>query len=344
MKRYLLIALIALVVCSCKTNLVYMSVQEPAPVFLSNSVKKIGIINRSLPQEKNQKTDDLDKILTLEGKELDKEGAEATVNGLNDELLKNNRFEEIVKVNRDDLKTTGSGIFPSALDWKIVENICTLNKVDALFSLEMFDTDARISYKANPITVSTPLGNVPGIEHEASLQTVIKTGWRIYDPLGHTIVDEYAMNESINTFGKGINPAKALAAITGRKDAVKNTASIMGQNYAFRIIPYWIRVTRDYYVKGTGNFETAKRRAQTGNWDGAAELWLKETNNSKPKIAGRACYNMAIINEINGDLDKAIEWAQKAYADYGDKLGLRYVNILKNRKARNNELQQQKNN
>lgn len=96
-------------------------------------------------------------------------------------------------------------------------------------------------------------------------------------------------------------------------------------------MPFNIRVSRDYYVKGTPNFEIGKRRAQAGKWDSAAELWLLETKNTNPKIAGRACYNMAIINEINGNLDTAIEWASKSYTDYGDKLGLRYVNMLKNR-------------
>jgi hypothetical protein len=155
-------------------------------------------------------------------------------------------------------------------------------------------------------------------------------------------VDEYPMNESITTLGKGINPASALSALTGRKDAVKNTGMNMGKNYATRIITYWIRVSREYYVKGNDNFKIAKRRAQTGNWDGAAELWLKETTNSKAKVAERACYNTAIINEINGDLDKAIEWAKKSYEDYNNKLALEYLNILKNRKARNNELEYQK--
>jgi hypothetical protein len=61
-------------------------------------------------------------------------------------------------------------------------------------------------------------------------------------------------------------------------------------------------------------------------------LWQAETSNPKRKIAGRACYNMAIISEINGDLDAAIDWAQKSYENYGIRLALTYVNILKNRK------------
>ena len=81
--------------------------------------------------------------------------------------------------------------------------------------------------------------------------------------------------------------------------------------------------------------------ARTGNWKGAEEVWLKETNNTSRKIAGRACYNMAIISEINGDIDKAIEWAKKAYENYNNRLGLTYVNILKNRKINDNILQDQ---
>jgi hypothetical protein len=88
---------------------------------------------------------------------------------------------------------------------------------------------------------------------------------------------------------------------------------------------------RDYFVKGTYNFKIAKRRAQNGNWNEAAELWQKETVNPKRKIAGRAFYNMAIINEINGQLDDALSWAMKSYEDYNIKPAREYVRILKNR-------------
>ena len=64
--------------------------------------------------------------------------------------------------------------------------------------------------------------------------------------------------------------------------------------------------------------------------------------NKDSKIAGRAYYNMAIISEINGDLEKAIEWASKAYSYYKIKESLRYLNILKNRVAENRRLEEQR--
>jgi len=59
------------------------------------------------------------------------------------------------------------------------------------------------------------------------------------------------------------------------------------------------------------------------------------------KIAGRATYNMAIINEINGDLDAALGWAQKAYEDYNIKPALEYVRILENRKVKSDIVAEQ---
>jgi hypothetical protein len=48
---------------------------------------------------------------------------------------------------------------------------------------------------------------------------------------------------------------------------------------------------------------------------------------------------MAIIGEINGDLDAAIEWARKAYEEHNNRLALRYINMLKQRKAKNRLLE-----
>jgi hypothetical protein len=81
--------------------------------------------------------------------------------------------------------------------------------------------------------------------------------------------------------------------------------------------------------------------AQTGNWDGAASIWQQETTSASRKAAGRACYNMAIISEINGDLDGAIQWAQKSYENYNVRLALSYVNILRNRQSDNAVLKNQ---
>ena len=326
---------------SCKTNQLYLNVVEPAPVTLPSDVKNVGIINRYLPTDETKVIDAIDKTLSLEGKNLDKDGAAESINGLKEELSANNRFNEIKIIDETKFKASQLDILPPPLNWDIVDMISKESSVDAIFALEKFDTDTRLSYNSRKVDMKTPLGNIPGIEHKADMQTIVETGWRIYYPASKSILDEYVYEESIQFSGKGINPLVAASGLIGRKDAVNQVSNKAGRVYAMRILPYQIRVNRDYYVKGTNNFKIAKRRAQLGKWDEAGELWEKETNNRSGKIAGRACYNMAIINEINGDLDNALRWAQKAYEDYNNKLALNYTRILENRRYKNAAMNRQ---
>ena len=341
MKKSVIILLAAAILVSCKTQQLYLNVVEPAPVTVPAYIKSVGVINRSMPTDETKAIDIIDKALSLEGVDLDKDGAQESIKGLSDELLNNARFTDVKLLNDIDFRTSGLTLFPTPLTWEIVDQICKEKGTDAIFSLEKFDTDTKLSYSTQKVDIKTPLGKVPGTQHQADMETIVKTGWRIYDPAAKQILDEYVYNESIVFSGRGLNPLLAVSALIGRKDAVNKVSNKAGHGYAFRIIPYKLRVMRDYYVKGTDNFKIARRKAQMGKWDEAGELWKIETGNSSMKIAGRACYNMAIINEINGDLESALQWAQKSYEDYNDKLAVRYVRILENRRYKNEVLKMQ---
>ena len=301
----------------------------------------MGIINRSEANEKNNLLNKIEKIVTLESKTLDTDGARSCILGLQDELLSNSRFEEVILLDHIILKGSGIGIMPAALPQDEVTKICRANELDAIFALESYDTNSKINYNTAPAPINTPLGTIPAMEHIATLRTEIITGWRIYDPLASDVIDAFQLVDVINSTGRGLTPVNAANAIIGRKEAVKDVSKRIGQTYGLRIRPFSIRVGRDYFVRGTDNFKIAKRKARTGNWDEAAELWKKETQNSRKKIAGRAYYNMAIINEINGNLDLAVDWAQKSYENFNNKKALYYVNILKNRQYRNAVLNEQ---
>jgi hypothetical protein len=334
----LLTALLFTIGCSA-TNTVTMSVQEPAVVPLPSTMKSVGIINRSLPEGEAGVLETLDRVFSVKGPELDEKGAEAGLTGLTEELLRNERFSFVGRVGAEKLGNRAYGVFPAPLSWVKIEEICEEYGLDGLFSLEFYDTDTKIDYSTRRITLEGPLGvEIPALEHEANVSTTIKTGWRIYDNNNRRLVDEYISAETVTTAGRGINPAEAVKALSGRTEAVQSISGDIGRSYARSIQPYWTRVRRDYYVRGNDNFKMAKRRAQTGNWDGAAELWLLETGNPRGKIAGRAHYNMAIINEINGDLDAALDWARLAYEEYGDKRALRYTRTLRNRQVRASQI------
>jgi hypothetical protein len=342
MNKLIPILLAAAALAGCKTNQLYLNVLEPAPVTISPGITKVGVINRSTPTDDTKVFDILDKALTLEGVNLDKDGAEKAMAGLSSELLNNQRFAEVKPLTDYDFRTPKLGLFPDPLSWEIVDKICRETETQALFSLEAYDTDTRLNYSTRNVNIKGPLGvTIPGLEHRIDMETIVKTGWRIYDPATRTIDDEYTDVQSIIFNSHGINPLAAAKALTGRKSAVQQVSAKSGQEYALRIVPFTLRVQRDYFVKGTDNFKIAKRKAQLGKWDEAGQLWEKETGNSKMKIAGRACYNMAIISEIDGDVPGALKWAQKAYEDYNIKQAREYSRILENRKMKLNVIDEQ---
>jgi hypothetical protein len=339
------VSVLLIIIAACNsctsTNLMSLSVMQPAPVTISANIKNIGIVNRSRASDDNKTINAIHNAVSLESNSLIAAGAEASIAGLSNELIKNNRFTEVRSLPTIDLRTFGAGVLPSSLSWDIVERICSENRLDALFSLEFFDTESKLGYAGAPTSIPAGFANIPGIAQQVNMLTRIKTGWRIYDPSSRNILDEDLISKDIQLSGRAINPLAAATTFAGRSEAVKQAANQAGQTYACRIVPYWIRVSRYYYVGGDDNFVVAKRMAQTGNWDEAAKLWQQETTNAKRKLAGRACYNMAIISEIHGDVDLAIQWAQKAYENYNTPYALQYVNILRDRKANNATLMNQ---
>ncbi|MGB8491712.1 MAG: DUF6340 family protein [Bacteroidales bacterium] len=336
MKTCALFVLTVLIMASCKTNELYINVLQPAPVTLPPEVKAVSIINRSIPTDETKLADMIDKVVTLESADLDRDGALQSAEGLAEALGANERFASVRLLNDIDLKSSRAGILPPPLTVRVIDSLCIATGSDALFSLERFDTDTRVSFSSPAGKIQTPLGNIPVIGLKASMETVVRTGWRIYAPSG--ILDEVNFAESLAFTADGLNPVAAVSALTGRRDAVKQVSRNAGHTYAIRILPYTLNATRDYYVKGTGNFKIAKRKAQTGKWDEAGSLWEEEVDNPRRKIAGRACYNMAIINEINGQLEDALSWAQKAWEDYKTRPALHYVRILEYRLNNDNLL------
>ncbi len=310
-----------IVVCySCtSTNLMSLSVTEPAPVSLPVNAKSAAIVNRSRAADNSRTVDAIHRTLSLESRDLQAEGAGASLTGLTDALIRSNRFDSVKTLNNLDLRSYGAGVFPVYLSWDTVGEICRENHADVLFSLELFDADSRVGL------------NIANLGQGSNVKTQVKTGWRIYDPATRSILDQFIIYRDL-TFQGGSLFATG-SALLGHKEAVIKAGNRVGQDYATRIIPYSLRVSRYYYVRGNGSFSVAKRMAQAGDWDAAAKIWREAANSPSGKVAGRGCYNMAIISEINGDLNGALQWAKKAYEVYKTPYALSYVNILQQRQS-----------
>jgi len=338
---YLLLLLLIVVGCGTTRN-VDIQTLEPAPVTLSNTIKRIGIIGGKVHLTEEKEQTGLHQFIYREDQRLATEARDAAIIGLYNELAADKRFDTIILIedflqNESDPELQGN-----YLNWETIEALCHEHMVDAIFSMAYYDSDTRVSLKKTTMEQFNLLRVKEKVAaHQITLETLIENGWRIYDPANKLLIDEFTSNNQIVSTAKGLDPYEALQAIEGRAENILEQSTKTGSSYGARLQPYAHSISREYYVKCTPIFEQAEAFTSSGDWESAATLWKKEADNPDPKINSKACYNLAILNERNHNLTSAMDWATRAYSQYQSKKFAAYIEALKFRMKQNDLLQLQ---
>lgn len=311
-----------------------LTVLQPAQFKVPDHIAKVAVVDRSKPS--NGWLNVLEGLFTGEAIGQDRESRQQAVRGLTDALERTPRF----RVISTGIEMSGSkaGVYlPTPLPWSEVERICADYAADAVVTIESFDSDNNVatrqrqSKKKNKDGTTTTL-----IDYQAEMRTGVRIGWRFYDPRSKMIFDEYTTEDFLKNEHTGSSERNAVSGLPSQVSVTRKVAFNVGIEYGMRIAPVYITVNRQYYPKAKGfstQMEQATRFAQSGEWDKAAEIWKKVEVFAKDntKAAGRAAYNMAIVAEVKGNLDIALEWAQKAWTQYGNKKARSYIEIIRQR-------------
>jgi tetratricopeptide (TPR) repeat protein len=303
---------------------------KPAQITIPSGIQSFVIVNRSRPAKEERVKNIIEGALTGEAPFVDRHGAEACVKGLADGLSNSPRFKAYLPGGYD-LRGTGTREFPQPLDWNLVTDICTKNNVDAIISLETFDSNNHFDMHERQAERKEKNQVIKYTEYTAGLDVQIDAGWRIYYPLQKQLVDQNVFIDNKRWTNSNDSKKRAEQGLPSQERSVSDAGSFAGNQYAIRVSPRWIWVSREYYKKGNTDFETATRKIQTNDWKGAAEYWQKQTQNPDPKIAGMANFNMALACEMEGNLDAALEWLKKAYTDYNNKKARYYMATIQQR-------------
>jgi hypothetical protein len=325
----LLIAVAALF-SSCRTT---GNIRIPYPVApavsLPEHLQSIGVVDRSRPLDDGGKAlNVVEGVLTGEGIREDGNGAKACISGATVQL---NMDQLVAAKSLDSIALQGvtGGTMPLPLSWNEVSAICQQQGVDGLLVLEVFDTDqagSKTGYAANQVVSIVKTGNAIPVPPPSNSAVFVKMAWRLYDPQSQSILDEIRMSDQF-----GVNGSPYDLGDFAKRDAIQQSAYIGGRSYSSRFFPTWMYVNRAYYRRPGPDLASATRYAQMNDFEAAMEGWSAATNSHKRKIAGRACYNLAIGYEIRGDIQSALDWAQKAYGNYRCKLARDYARELKRR-------------
>lgn len=328
---------------SCKVGHTRLQVLQPADIMLPQHFQKFVLADRTRPGKGNGQgaLNILEGVLTGEGVFQDKWAAEDCVEGLRQVLTMTPRYSVTVAAVDTALKGTGRRQTMPPLDWKTVAKMIGNDTATGLIVLESFDSNTNLFNEVVQTTQRGPDGNniqVP--EYRSHGRIDVYCVWRIYDLKNKSVVDQYTQESWQQFDGSGPTQAVADSKLPSRRDMVSRAGVSAGIAYGHRISPQWIWVDRDYYRKGSPALKSAGKLVRFNNWKTASETWNNEANSSDPKVARRASYNMALAAEQNGQLDLALQWAERAQK-LGEKRAARYIMILQQRQYEQKKLEEQ---
>jgi len=326
--NFLLISLAIFSLASCASSgYVYLDFPQEPTLILPEGIDEIAVVNRSLTKEEDKKNKTLESIATGEIVGSDKLASDEAVKGIFDGLRNSGHISIVIPPNVH-MYGTGTRQTPEILSWDKVNEVCEASNADALLVLENFDSnsDFVLANAVNQVASVLETGKT-NTRFPRRARVNVKSYWRLYDPHSQTIIDQFQQTYFMNfDLANGVPPLTALP----------ETAYAAGLDYSSRFFPSYYSVRRDMYKKGKGRdkhlFNAGWRSSEVANWDEAIKIWTEVANNNNGKSAGRAAHNVAVAYEVLGKTDLALEWAQRAYQQFGDKMARDYAKVLLNRR------------
>ncbi len=336
MKRYYVFWVLIVVFFSSCMKSVSINTLRPADINIPNEIQSIVLVDRTA-YEKNA-IGVIEGILTGEGINEDQDGVMTMFSSLQNNLRVSPRFDVVLASER--LRGQNIlGSFPDPLNWRQVDQLTRKYNTDGLLAIEIFDSNFIVTNgkRKNTRTVEDEDGNKREEEYTEFFAEGVgntRIGIRLYDSKNRTILDQDIYTENKTWEASATSLKEALAQLVSKSQATKYLAQSVGNNYASKIAPMPVRISRSYYTKPKKNAYLSKgaRQASVNQWESAISTWktgLRSTSDTKE--SGRMAYNIAVGYEIIGDLFLAHEWAGRSFVDYGNKKGRSYASQLNNR-------------
>lgn len=319
--------------CS-STRSVSMSTVQPAALGFAPEVRKILILDRSA--DSDLRAGIIESILTAETPEEDRAGLQAMIESFRDQLAQVGRFETVVATETLTGSSLGAAL-PPALEWSRVDALVQAYGVDAVLSIELFDSDFSVTHARRLTTKKiTEYGQtreieVPEVHVDGRL--TLTAGIRIYDPKRRDIVDEERYQRSHHWEASAANLSTAMASLIDKAEATRYLGREIGVDYACKISPMPTRVHRTFYGKSkrVPEMEAGGRHADIADWEGAIAIWKEGLAKAPTREAGQLCFNIAVAYEVLGEWTNARQWAERAYVDYGNDQAHDYLAELRYR-------------
>ncbi|VBB43321.1 conserved hypothetical protein [uncultured Paludibacter sp.] len=329
---FFIISILLLNSCTSKMYFTTLDVLKPAEVTFPLDINNVVIVNNSVPQPSNtgHLTTTLYGNKTNETLQFDSAAIFITA-GLRD-ALNTKSFFNGVELSLSNQNTTNNYNYINKLSMERVKTLCKMYNVDAVVSLNKVQLTDNIS------EFYTEEGSFYN-----ELDVKVKTDWTMYYPDKKNTNIQFV--DSFLWTSDNYDRMKARDELPKRYNALVDATILTGSNIADRMIPRWEKEDRYFFCPKDKLMLQAMDSVPLRKWDKAIELWKTAAETStKNKIKYQAYNNIAIANEIIGNMDEAVNYAKKALDTYSmipyssDKDGYQLITYYQNIVNRREEM------
>lgn len=308
----LLILLAELILTACTTtyNMHSIQVEIMKPGLLSgDSIETIAIFNRV----SNYSDRDTFIYVDISKKKFIKDGSikykdlqKTCTDSLTEYLNKSGYFKRVINF-RDSLN---SPAFAEDFgNWQRKGNNSKSMDYDACIFLDYFELKNDLLTSSHDFDDEV-IACYPEFESSNMMETVYTLlHWSISYP-GDSSKHEYKRPDNL-FYGDSVHPAFFGNEENHRK-LINNAAVSLGTSFASELIPHMGVVEKLYYTSPNQQMSLAEKCLLSEKYLEAAEIYRSLTNNKNPHIAAKASYNMALICEMEGNLDAALDWLNQS--------------------------------
>lgn len=312
----LIVLLFSVLFVSCKLNYETLTIQnvQHAKNELSSDIQSITLMNRSMSNQFQDYPEDslqqyfyrrnfqLSKIV------LDSLASDTCLRALAALMFESNRYDVVVPVERNLRREISYEQMPDLLSKSEVQDICTRFNTDALMVLERFFTKSMADFSEQRFETS----NGPMRSYNATLDLKYHAFFRVYTPKDPVLVKEINVNDTIYWESDDITLERLFEKLPSVKNALISAGIKAALDADSQISPSWIDEKRVYFLLDKKN-DQGKKFMESNDFLQAEKYWQGFAQSKNKNIRSKAEFNLALISELNGDLDKAIEYGLKSF-------------------------------
>lgn len=205
-------------------------------------------------------------------------------------------------------------------DWQKLDSISKIRNSEIIFIHDASDVNEKTDY----------YNNDQGFL-EVWKDIYIANRWVIIDPVNEKVLKEEITVDTLTYLEYGIFVNSTKDKLPKLEDVLAEISWETGRIYAEKYIPTWQNRNRLYFDLPNDGYTEAIKALRYNELNTAAAIFSKYAEHKNDRIAALSKYNMAVVCELKGEYEVALEWLRDSYKQKQYYSTEEYIKIIKRR-------------